>query len=143
HDPLTGLPNRSLLGNLLHQAIQLARRNNRRLAVLFIDLDHFKYINDSLGHDAGDQLLQEVASRLKASLRESDVVARLGGDEFLVVLPDIEGENYGSQVARKLITAVASPYQICGQKCQVTASIGIATFPEGGEDGESLVQNAD
>ena len=101
HDELTTLPNRSLFSKLLGQSINLAHRYNRQLAVLFIDLDGFKYVNDTLGHEAGDQLLQEVAARLKACLRDSDTVARLGGDEFVALLPELDEEEYVAAVAQK------------------------------------------
>jgi diguanylate cyclase (GGDEF)-like protein len=143
HDGLTGLPNRSLFSKLLGQSILQARRNKRRLGVLFLDLDHFKQINDTLGHDAGDQLLQEVAVRLQSCLRKSDTVARLGGDEFVVVLPDITNEEYPAVVARKIIAAVARPYLLSGQDFRVTASVGVSVFPDAGEDEQTLTKNAD
>ncbi|QIB67667.1 EAL domain-containing protein [Kineobactrum salinum] len=143
HDGLTGLPNRSLFSKLLAQSIAQAQRHNRKLGVLFLDLDHFKQINDTLGHDAGDQLLEEVGSRLKSCVRESDTVARLGGDEFVVVLPEITDEIYTTTVARKMIAAIARPYILAGQEFRVTASIGIATYPESGLDEQTLTKNAD
>lgn len=143
HDSLTGLPNRSLFSNLLRQSISQAQRNRRKLAVLFLDLDHFKHINDTLGHDAGDQLLQDVAARLKGCLRESDTVARLGGDEFVVLLPEIADEMDTINVARKINAAVARPYNLKGQDFRVTASIGISSYPEDGLDEQTLTKNAD
>ena len=143
HDQLTGLANRGLFHSLLHQAIQQARRHNRNLAVLFLDLDHFKFINDTLGHEAGDLLLVEAASRLRANLRASDTVARLGGDEFAVLLPEVSDEDYALGVAKKLITAIAAPYTIMAQSCHITVSIGISLYPDHGVDEQVLVKNAD
>ncbi|MHB1258299.1 MAG: putative bifunctional diguanylate cyclase/phosphodiesterase [Thiobacillus sp.] len=143
HDGLTGLPNRSLFSKLLGQSIHQAHRHNRQLAVLFLDLDHFKHINDTLGHEAGDQLLQEVANRLKACLRDSDTVARLGGDEFVVLLPELDEGKYVSAVAQKILSAVARPFILVGEEFRVTASIGISTYPQDGLDEQTLTKNAD
>jgi diguanylate cyclase (GGDEF)-like protein len=143
HDSLTGLANRSLLSRLLGQAIHQAHRKQGRLAILFLDLDHFKNINDSLGHDAGDELLCEVARRLQACLRESDLVARISGDEFMVVLPEVEDKALVETVASKIIDIVAQPYAIAGSQCRVTASIGISLYPDDGEDEETLTKHAD
>jgi len=143
HDGLTTLPNRSLFSKLLGQSISQAHRYNRQLAVLFLDLDHFKNINDTLGHEAGDQLLQEVAARLKTSLRDSDTVARLGGDEFVVLLPELDVEKYVATVAQKILSAVARPFALVGQEYRVTASIGISTYPQDGLDEQTLTKNAD
>jgi diguanylate cyclase (GGDEF)-like protein len=143
HDGLTGLPNRSLFSKLLGQAISLARRNDRRLAVLFLDLDRFKSINDTLGHDAGDQLLQEVARRLRGCLRESDTVARLGGDEFVVLLPEMRSEKEVGIVAQKLLSATAHPFLLAGLEFRVTASIGVSAYPQDGLDEETLTKHAD
>lgn len=143
HDHLTGLPNRSLFSKLLAQSIAQAQRYHRQLGVLFLDLDHFKQINDTLGHDAGDELLREVGARLKSCLRDSDTVARLGGDEFVVVLPEIADQTYTITVARKMIAAVARPYLLDGKEFRVTASLGIATYPDSGLDEQTLTKNAD
>lgn len=143
HDRLTGLPNRSLFSNLLAASIGLAHRNGRRLAVLFLDLDGFKHVNDTLGHEAGDQMLQEVASRLKGCLRESDTVARVGGDEFVALLPDLEDETYVAAVARKVIEGIAGRFVIRGREFRVTASVGISLYPEDGADEEALMKCAD
>ena len=143
HDGLTALPNRSLFNKLLGQAISQAQRYNKPLAVAFIDLDRFKQINDTLGHDAGDELLKEVASRLKTCLRDSDVVARLGGDEFVVLLTDLEEEKYAATVAQKILTAIARPFVLLGQEFRVTASIGISTYPLDGQNEKTLTKNAD
>lgn len=143
HDRLTGLPNRTLLSNLLAGSINLAQRNVRRLAVLFVDLDGFKHVNDTLGHEAGDQMLQEVASRLKGCLRESDTVARVGGDEFVALLPDVEDEQHVAAVARKVIAAIAGTFIIRGREFHVTASVGIGLYPEDGSDEAALMKCAD
>jgi len=143
HDSLTTLPNRSLFSKLLDHSINQAHRYKRQLAVLFLDLDHFKNINDTLGHEAGDQLLQEVAARLKTCLRDSDIVARLGGDEFVVMLPELDVEKYTATVARKILAAVARPFVLTGQEYRVTASIGISTYPQDGLDEQTLTKNAD
>jgi diguanylate cyclase (GGDEF)-like protein len=143
HDTLTALPNRSLLTTLLTQGINQARRHDGRLAVLFIDLDRFKLINDTLGHDAGDRLLMDVAIRLKACLRESDVVARLGGDEFVAMLPELNEETDVATVAQKILAALARPSFLQGHEFRVTASIGISTYPRDGLDADTLIKNAD
>jgi diguanylate cyclase (GGDEF)-like protein len=143
HDALTNLPNRSLFSKLLTQGIQGAQRYNRRLAVFFIDLDGFKDINDTLGHNAGDRLLQEVAKRLKGSLRESDTVARLGGDEFVVMLPEFSADEDITAVAHKILHATAKPFTLLGHGVQVTASIGVSVYPDDGLDEQSLTMNAD
>lgn len=143
HDGLTALPNRSLFNKLLSQALRQAQRNHKQLAVAFIDLDRFKQINDTLGHEAGDQLLKEVANRLKACLRDSDTVARLGGDEFVVLLTELEEEKYAATVAQKLITTIAKPFVLLGQEFRITASIGISTYPLDGADEQTLTKNAD
>ena len=143
HDGLTGLPNRSLFGKLLSQSLHQAHRHRRHLAVLFIDLDRFKHINDTLGHLAGDELLQEVARRLTSCLRDSDSVARLGGDEFVVVLPEVEDEKYVATVAMKILAAVARPVLLLGREFRITASIGISSYPRDGLDEETLTKHAD
>ena len=143
HDGLTALPNRSLFSKLLGQGITQAHRYNRRLAVMFLDLDRFKQINDTLGHDAGDQLLQEVAARLKECLRDSDTVARLGGDEFVVLLPELVEQADVAGVAQKILSSVARPFVLLGQEFRVTASIGISTYPHDGLDEQTLTKNAD
>jgi len=142
HDTLTGLPNRYKLHGRLVQAIASARRDNSRGALLFLDMDRFKDINDTLGHHVGDGLLREVASRLAGSIRESDVVARLGGDEFVVMLVDV-GTAAAGRVADKILKALAKPYGIDGHELRSAASIGIAIFPEDGDSVEVLMQNAD
>jgi diguanylate cyclase (GGDEF)-like protein len=143
HDGLTGLPNRSLFSKTLGQCIEEARRNDRHLAVAFLDLDRFKLINDSLGHEAGDALLKTVADRLRGSVREGDLVARLGGDEFVVLLPDLSEERYAAIVAEKILMLVAQPFMLIGQEFRVTASIGISTYPQDGLDEQTLTKHAD
>jgi diguanylate cyclase (GGDEF)-like protein len=143
HDGLTALPNRGLFNKLLSQAISQARRYHRQLAVAFIDLDRFKQINDTLGHEAGDELLKEVANRLKACVRDSDTVARLGGDEFVVLLTELGDEQYAATVAQKIIASVARPFTLLGQEFRVTASIGISSYPKDGPDEQTLTKNAD
>jgi diguanylate cyclase (GGDEF)-like protein len=143
HDGLTNLPNRVMFNQLLHFAIEAARRHDRRFAVLFIDLDRFKIINDSLGHEAGDALLIEIGKRLRASLRPIDVVARLGGDEFVVILDDAGDKQDIEAVARSLLSVLSQPLQLCGHECHTTASIGIAMYPSDGADVQTLTKNAD
>ncbi len=143
HDGLTGLPNRMMFSQLVNIAIESGRRYNRPFAVLFIDLDRFKTINDTLGHEAGDKLLQEIAGRLKQLLRASDIVARLGGDEFVVLVPEVNEPSQVAAVARKILSAVIKPIVLMGQECRVTASIGIAMYPTDADDEQSLMKNAD
>jgi diguanylate cyclase (GGDEF)-like protein len=143
HDGLTGLPNRMMFNQLLEQSIKSARRKESKCAVLFIDLDRFKIINDSLGHSVGDALLVEVANRLRSSVRESDVVARLGGDEFVIVLSEIFDSDQIAMVARKVLSGLVSPLNLAGHDCRTTGSIGIAIFPDNGGDAQTLTKNAD
>lgn len=142
-DPLTGLANRALLRDRLGQALAARRRDRRRLALMFIDLDRFKPINDTYGHHIGDALLKAVAARLSAFVREADTVSRLGGDEFVVVLPEVEGENDAAIVAEKLAEGLAAPYFIDDYQLKTTPSIGISLYPEDGDDGDTLMRNAD
>jgi diguanylate cyclase (GGDEF)-like protein len=143
HDGLTGLPNRSMFSKMLTQSISEAHRYNRQLAVAFLDLDRFKLINDTLGHEAGDQLLQEVAVRLRGCVRDSDTVARLGGDEFVVLLPDLTDGKYAAKVAQKILLQIGRDFTLIGQAFRVTASVGISTFPKDGLDEQTLTKNAD
>jgi diguanylate cyclase (GGDEF)-like protein len=143
HDGLTGLPNRGSFSQLLEFSIKSARRNSKKCAVLFVDLDRFKVINDSLGHAIGDRLLIEVSQRLRASVRESDVVARLGGDEFVVILDGIDDREQAAAVARKLLHGVSPALNLAGHECRTTASIGVAIFPDDGDDEHTLTKNAD
>jgi diguanylate cyclase (GGDEF)-like protein/PAS domain S-box-containing protein len=143
HDALTGLPNRILLQDRLSQAIALAARNQMRVAVMMLDLDRFKFINDSLGHYLGDRLLEAVSVRLKACLRDSDIIARLGGDEFVVVLPLATSDLDTEQVARKILAAIVEPFDIEGQELHIKCSIGICHYPTDGENPGALLQAAD
>jgi len=143
HDVLTGLPNRKLFTDRLTLSLTRSRRSGRSLAVMFIDLDHFKTINDTLGHTAGDELLLEMSRRLKNCIREDDTVARLGGDEFTIILSELRHPEDAVNVAQKVLDAVQVPLTIAGMPIEVTASIGIALYPNDGVDPESLLRNAD
>jgi diguanylate cyclase (GGDEF)-like protein/PAS domain S-box-containing protein len=142
-DSLTGLPNRTVFNDRLDHAIAKAQRNSGTLAVCFLDLDNFKNINDSLGHKAGDQLLVEVAKRLKACVREGDTVARLGGDEFTVILEEVRSTRYVGKVADKLLTEISRTYMLDSTEVNISPSIGISLYPADGRDIEHLVKNAD
>lgn len=143
HDFLTDLPNPVLLNDRMTQAIALARRHDKQLAVAFMDLDHFKRINDSLGHAAGDELLQSVAQRLKTCVRSSDAVSRRGGDEFVVLLSEITQAEDAARIADKIIASVAAAHRVAGQELLVTTSIGISVYPLDGTDVETLLNSAD
>ncbi len=143
HDALTGLPNRRLLEDRLTQALALSQRNRRQTAVMFVDLDRFKAINDSLGHAVGDVVLKEVARRLVGQLREVDTVCRVGGDEFVVVLPETRRSSDVAGVAAKIIETLSQPVHAAERELTVTPSIGIAVFPEDGRDADMLIRNAD
>jgi diguanylate cyclase (GGDEF)-like protein/PAS domain S-box-containing protein len=143
HDPLTDLPNRAMFSRHLIHAMLQARRYVKGLALLFIDLDRFKNVNDTLGHDAGDRLLQEMARRLTTSLRSGDLVARFGGDEFVILLEEVTDLDHVSQVARQVLSALVKEYPLDGQLIHITASIGISIFPEDGRDEFSLMRHAD
>jgi diguanylate cyclase (GGDEF)-like protein/PAS domain S-box-containing protein len=143
HDALTGLPNRILLEDRLAQAITLARRNQKSVALLMLDLDRFKDINDSFGHYVGDRLLEEVSKRLHASLRDSDILARLGGDEFVIGVPMVADNREIETVAHKILSTLSAPFRIEGRELQIGASIGISVYPVDGENSEALLQFAD
>ena len=143
HDSLTGLPNRASLSDTLQQALNKAERNKHRLAIFFIDLDNFKSINDTLGHPTGDQLLREMARRLRASVRDSDLVARLGGDEFVVMVEAVGDKASLGLLAAKMLATISEPAQLQSHEVKVTGSIGIATFPVDGADVPTLLANAD
>ncbi len=143
HDALTGLPNRRLLEDRLTQALARSYRNRKETAVMFVDLDRFKTINDSLGHSVGDELLKEVAKRLVRQLREVDTICRTGGDEFVVVLPEIKRSSDAAAVAQKIIDNLSQPIRVEERELTVTPSIGIAVFPHDGRDAETLIRNAD
>lgn len=142
-DQLTGLPNRILFNDRLKQALALARRARHNVAVMFLDLDGFKAINDSLGHAAGDNLLAQVAKRLIHCLRESDTVARFGGDEFTIVLPNVDSAESVAGIARKITEEIARPYDIDGNEGSVTTSLGISLYPLDGQQPHTLVHKAD
>ena len=143
HDALTGLPNRILLNDRLTQAMALAQRQGKQLALMFLDLDRFKYINDSLGHSVGDQLLLSVAHHLTAAVRGSDTVCRQGGDEFVILLADVEHARDAALSAEKILTALTAPHRIDQLELHVTVSIGISIYPEDGQDVDSLIKSAD
>ena len=143
HDALTGLPNRMLLQDRLNHAIEIARRDGSQVAVMFIDLDRFKVVNDSLGHDVGDMLLIQVTQRLGLCLRKSDTIARQGGDEFVVLLSDFEAIGEVAEVAEKIIAALVAPVKVREHEIHIGASIGIALYPQDGDDVTSLMRDAD
>ncbi len=145
HDGLTGLPNRVLFQDRVHQACQSGRRHGRRFAVVFMDLDHFKHVNDSLGHAVGDELLKAVAQRLTGALRASDTICRLGGDEFVVLLSELDDVDVDgvAEVAKKILRQVAQPCVLGGTEVNVGASLGIALFPGDGDDPDTLMKRAD
>jgi diguanylate cyclase (GGDEF)-like protein len=142
-DFLTGLPNRALLADRLAQSIMLAQRHGKRVALMYLDLDNFKGINDSLGHSVGDQLLQSTARRLEGCVRHSDTVSRQGGDEFVVLLSEVEAAQNAALAAEKLVKAMAEPHLIDGHRLNVTLSIGISLYPDDGADAEAVLKNAD
>jgi len=143
NDALTGLANRRLLTDRMSMAMVHARRNKSAMAVVYLDLDGFKQINDTLGHDAGDILLKTVAGRLVATVREEDTVARLGGDEFIIVLWHVSGNDVAATVASKVIEAVSQPYEIEGHTVSITISAGVGVYPVHGEDADTLMKSAD
>lgn len=143
HDGLTGLPNRTLFYDRLNQAIARAKRDKESVAVLFLDLDGFKKINDTLGHDIGDALLIETAKRITACVRESDTVARMGGDEFTAILCNVGTGNGKEIVAQKILNTIRTPFVLREQNCNVGVSIGIAVYPDSGDNAEDLVKVAD
>src|SRR5450830_584399 len=143
HDALTGLPNRRSLMDRLSQLLALAQRQDRRLAVMFFDLDGFKPVNDHLGHEMGDRLLQAIATRLRSGVRQADVVARIGGDEFVLVMFDVAGREVAAELARKLIDQLAQPYHLGDQEIRISASAGLALYPEHARDRDHLLARAD
>lgn len=143
HDDLTGLPNRVLLRERLQLEMARARRDGSQLALLFLDLDRFKSVNDTLGHDGGDQLLCVAADRLRACVREVDTVARLGGDEFVVLLTDLENPQHAAMIARQILSLLSQPFQISSTECYIGASIGVAMFPADSTDAAELLKHAD
>jgi diguanylate cyclase (GGDEF)-like protein len=145
HDSLTGLPNRMLFYDRLAQAVRLAKRDSRQFALLYLDLDAFKPVNDNLGHDAGDELLMIVAKRVHDLMRDSDTVSRIGGDEFTVILPDVKSRVDVGTIAQKLVVALAAPYCLksCNEGVEIGTSIGIAVYPTDAEDADALIKAAD
>jgi diguanylate cyclase (GGDEF)-like protein/PAS domain S-box-containing protein len=143
YDYLTDLPNRALFLDILDHSVALAKRNKLKAAVLFLDLDGFKKINDTLGHDAGDLLLKGVSQRLKETIRDSDTVARVGGDEFILVLDNIGSDDNATLVANKIIAALSETFDLKGQPSHVGASIGISIFPDDSDNPVKLVKKAD
>jgi len=143
HDALTGLPNRLLFNDRLNVAMAAAQRNNKKFGVMMLDLDKFKNINDSLGHDIGDQLLQSVGNRLRGRLRKSDTVARMGGDEFMLLLPEINQREDAEVIARKIVDSFQRAFALGNHELKITTSIGIAVYPESGLDFDTLKKNAD
>ncbi len=142
-DAVTGLPNRVLFNDRLQQSIQRARRFKRQVGLMFLDLDRFKYINDTLGHPVGDLLLELVAKRLQDSIRQSDTVARLGGDEFVVIVEDLDGQDTLRVLAGKIMKSLSLPVQLESHRVNVHCSIGMSVFPEHGNDADQLVKHAD
>lgn len=143
HDQLTDLPNRTLVLDRLQTALTRARRGQTRMAVLYLDLDEFKQVNDTLGHTAGDHLLQEVARRLTRSVRESDTVGRMGGDEFIVLLDGIRQHEHAAAIADKILSILSKPYELSMATLRIIPSIGVAVYPEDGEDANELIHHAD
>jgi diguanylate cyclase (GGDEF)-like protein/PAS domain S-box-containing protein len=143
YDYLTDLPNRALFLDVLNHSMALAKRNKHKVAVLFLDLDGFKKINDAYGHDTGDLLLKDVANRLKETVRGSDAVARVGGDEFIIVLDNIDSEDNAALVAHKINVALLVPFEVNGQSCRLGGSIGISMYPQDSRDSEQLIKLAD
>jgi diguanylate cyclase (GGDEF)-like protein len=143
HDSLTGLPNRYLFQDRLHQILSLSKRMNRKFAILYMDLDKFKYVNDTHGHETGDILLKEGAKRLNYCVRDSDTVARLGGDEFIAILTDVEDSELPAKIAQRIIDEMSHPFIINGITCEIGISIGISLYPESGQEEKEIVSNAD
>ena len=143
HDPLTALPNRRLFSDRLDQVLKKANRAGGQAAVLYLDLDYFKPVNDLYGHETGDRVLQEVARRIQACIRDADTVARIGGDEFVVILEGIENREAARKVARKITDSICEPISVFGHVCRVGASIGVSLYPADGDDSGSLLKIAD
>jgi len=143
HDFLTGLPNRVLLNDRFTMALAQAHRNKHRLAIVAIDLDRFKSVNDTLGHQAGDDLLKGIAKRLKESVRSSDTVARMGGDEFLLLMPELHMTGDAIKIIEKIAAAFKEPFVIEGSRLNMSASMGLAIYPDDGEDMEALMRKSD
>ncbi|MDM8536421.1 GGDEF domain-containing protein [Desulfobacterales bacterium HSG17] len=142
-DSLTGLLNRHSYDNILERTLKIAKRNNKQFSILFIDLDHFKNINDTLGHHIGDLLLKEVAKKLQSCIRESDIVSRIGGDEFNILLEGITAQNDAAYIAKRILAKMSKSFNIESHKLTVTASIGISNYPSNGVTLSELLKNAD
>jgi diguanylate cyclase (GGDEF)-like protein/PAS domain S-box-containing protein len=143
HDPLTGLPNRMLLNDRLTVCLAQARRNVQRFALILVDLDGFKNVNDTRGHAAGDELLSQVGQRLRRLLRESDTVARMGGDEFMLLLPELVRREHAETVADKVLECISRPFQIGRDQIEIRASLGIAVYPDDGDSSDVLMHHVD
>ena len=143
YDQLTGLVNRTLFNDRLSHALARAKRAGRRVALMFIDLDEFKTVNDTLGHDAGDNVLQKVAEQLRGSVRQNETVSRLGGDEFTILLEPVDGAAGATTVAERIIGRMQTPVSLSGEQIRITSSIGIALFPDDASDGSTLLRHAD
>jgi diguanylate cyclase (GGDEF)-like protein len=143
HDALTRLPNRMLFSDRLENALARARRNGEEVAVLFLDLNRFKKINDSLGHAAGDAMLREIAKRFRECVREEDTVARVGGDEFVILLRSVTSRDEVECVVQRIMDAVGQPFPLKDKSLGISCSIGISLYPEDGADAETLIRNAD
>lgn len=143
YDDLTGLPNRNLFHDRLNHALAVAQRNRSAFALLYIDIDHFKQVNDTFGHETGDELLRAVAVRLAQSIRASDTVARRGGDEFVAILDGVADQQSAACVASKLVTACSEPYIVRGHECRITLSLGASYYPRDGHDAATLLERAD
>ncbi len=143
YDLVSGLPNRVLFNDRLATALRNARRYKKQLAVMMLDLDRFKNVNDTYGHTLGDRLLSSVGSRISRMLRESDTVSRIGGDEFMVLLPDVRGEPDVTTVAQKIVDAFQEPFLIEGREIRITTSVGACTYPQHGDTADALTRNAD
>ncbi|MBI4193695.1 MAG: sensor domain-containing diguanylate cyclase [Betaproteobacteria bacterium] len=143
HDSLTGLPNRNLFNDRLAHALAVGQRNRTAFALLYIDIDHFKRVNDTFGHETGDELLREVAARLAGSVRASDTVARWGGDEFVALLDGVADQQPAARMASKLLAACGQPYVVRGHECRITLSVGASFYPRDGHDAATLLERAD
>lgn len=143
HDPLTGLPNRRLFKERLAQSLAQAKRSRGHLAIFYLDIDDFKRINDTMGHETGDEFLKAFAKRLKSCIREIDIVARMGGDEFTVLLPSVDSASNVEKVVRRIITSIQAPWEIRGYRFQATVSGGVVVYPVNGEDAVTLLRHVD
>jgi diguanylate cyclase (GGDEF)-like protein len=142
-DVLTNIHNRNMFSVSMNQLLALAKRNNRKLSLLFLDLDGFKAVNDSYGHDIGDLLLKEVSKKFKSCLRSSDLIIRMGGDEFTIILSEIVDEQYAAVIAQRIIDSIKSPFHLSGQECSIGVSIGISLYPLNSDNVETLLKYAD